>query len=141
MNCPRKQNQPNFQDQTFYRPRQINFGEYPNRNFRPIQRNQNQYNYRQFRPQPFSLQTRDRFPQNKNGFRINFQNQQRNYIQNSYRQNYPGSYQKYSNQQYPQHPPFQNSDNEENQSQPPNVQYLNEQDVTEQINAIRQHRK
>ena len=116
MYCPRKQNQPNFQNQIFCRPRQINFGEYPNRNSRPFQRNQNQYIYRQFRPQQNSFQTPDRFPQNKNGFGINFQNQQRNYIQNSYRQNYPGCNQSYSNQQYPQHPPFQNSNNEANQN-------------------------
>ena len=62
-------------------------------------------------------------------------------MQDSYRQNYPGSNQNYSNQQNPQHPPFQNSNNEANQNQLPNVQYINEQDVTEQINMIRHHRK
>ena len=62
-------------------------------------------------------------------------------MQNSYRQNYPGSNQNYSNQQNLQHPPFQNSNNEASQNQPPNVQYINEQDVTEQINMIRHHPK
>ena len=37
--------------------------------------------------------------------------------------------------------PFQNSNSEANQNQPPNVQYINERDVTEQINMIRQHPK
>ena len=141
MYCPRKRNQSNFQNQNLYRPRQNNVGEYPNRNFRPFQRNQNQYNYRQFRPQQTSFQNRTRFPQNRNGFRNNFQTQQRNYIQNSYRQNYPGSNQNYSNQQNPQHTPFQNSNNEASQNQSPNVQYINEQDVTEQMNMIRHHPK
>ena len=62
-------------------------------------------------------------------------------MQNSYRQNYPGSNQNYSNQQNSQHPPFQNSNNEASQNQPPNVQYINEQEVTEQINMIRHHPK
>ena len=141
MYCPRKQNQSNFQNQNLYRPRQNTFGEYPNRNFRSFQRNQNQYNYRHFRPQQTAFQTRNRFRQNKNGFWNNFQNQQRNYIQNFYRQNYPGSHPNYSNQQNPQHPPFQSSNNEANQNQPPNVQYINEQDVTEQINMNRQQPK
>ena len=139
--CPRKQSQSNFQNQIFYRPRQNNFGEYPNRKFRPFQRNQNQYNYRQWRPQQSSLPTRNRFLQNRNGFRKNFQNQQRNYIQNSYQQNYQGSNQNCSNQQNLQQPPFQISNHEANQNQPPNVQYIYEQDVTEQNNMIRQHPK
>ena len=122
MYCPRKQNRSYFQNQNLYRPRQQNFGEHPNRNFRPFQRNQNQYIYRQFKPQQTSFQSRNRFPQNRNGFRNNFQNQQRNYIQNSYRQNYPGSNQNYSNQQNPQQFPFQNSNNETSQNQLPNVQ-------------------
>ena len=42
MHCPRKENQPNFQNQNFYRPRQMNFGEHPNRNSRQFQRNQSQ---------------------------------------------------------------------------------------------------
>ena len=141
MYCPRKQNQSNFQNQHFYRPRQNNFGEYSNRKFCAFQKNQHQYTPRQFRPQKTSLQTRNRFPQNRNGFRSNFQNQQRNYIQNSYRQNYPESNQNYSNQQNPQHRPFQNSNNEANQNQPPNVQYINEHDVTDQRFMIRQHPK
>ena len=62
-------------------------------------------------------------------------------MQNSYRQTYPGCNKKCSNQQNPQHPPFQNSNNEASQNQPPNVQYINEQDVTEQINMIRHHPK
>ena len=74
-----------------------------------------------------------------NGSRKYFQNQQRNYIQNSCRQIYPGSNQRFSNQQSPQILLFQNPNNETNQNQPPNVQYINEQDVTEQISMIRQH--
>ena len=62
-------------------------------------------------------------------------------MQNSYRKNYPGSNQNYSNQQNPQHPPFRKSNNEASQNQPPNVQYKNEQDVTERINMIRHHPK
>ena len=42
MYCPRKQNQAKFQNQDFYRPRQNNFGDYPNRTFRSFQKNQNQ---------------------------------------------------------------------------------------------------
>ena len=64
MYCPRKQNQSNFQNQHFYRPRQNNFGEYSNKKFCAFQRNQHQYTPRQFRPQKTSLQTRNRFPQN-----------------------------------------------------------------------------
>ena len=85
------------------------------------------------------MQTRNRFPQNRNCSRNNFQNQQRNYIQNSYRQNYPGSNKNYSNQNNPQHLLFQNSNNEANQYQPPKVQYIIGQDVREQIKMIRQH--
>ena len=91
MYCPRKRNQSNFQNQNLLRPRPNNFGKYPNRNFCTFPRNQNQYNYRQFRPQQPSFQNRNRFPQNRNGYRNKFQNQQQNYIQYSYRQNYPGS--------------------------------------------------
>ena len=139
MYCPSKQNQSNFQNQNFYRRRQINFGEYSNRTFRPYQRNQNQYHHRHFRPQQNAFRTRNRFAQNRNGSRKNFQNQLRNYIQNSYRQNYTGSNQNYSNQHNPQHPPIQKSNTKANQNQPTNVQYINEQEVTEQINMIRQH--
>ena len=130
MYCPGKQIQSNFQNQKFYRPRQNNFGEYSNRNFRPLHRNRNQFPFRQFGPQRNSFQTQNRFPQNRIGSQNNFQNQQRNFIQNLYRQNYPGSNQNYSNQHNPQHPPFQISNNEANQNQPPNVQYVNQQDVT-----------
>ena len=49
------------------------------------------------------------------------------------------SNQNYSNQLNTEHLLFQNPNNEANQNNPSIVHYINEQDVTEEINMIRQH--